>query len=250
MRPFALALLLATAGAVSAPVLAADTYADAVAFNGRPAEALKLDASRRPAEILKFMGLKPGMKALDVMTGGGYYAELMARVVGPKGHVTAFEHASFVDPDTKKQFDAMTAREPNLSFAVAPLADMSFPANSVDFTMIHLNYHDFYWQSEKYSFPRVEPDKLVAALYAATRPGGIVAIVDHVGPAGDTRATVEKLHRIDPATVKADFQRAGFVLDGESSLLAAASDDHTKGVFDPAVRGQTDRFALRFMKPR
>lgn len=140
MRAFAIALLLATAS----PALAADPYAAAVAFNGRPESATKLDASRHPAEILKFMGLRPGMNALDVMTGGGYYAELMARVVGPKGHVTAFEHTSFVDPDTRKQFVAMSAREPNLSFQVSPLADFSAPANSLDFTMIHLNYHDFY----------------------------------------------------------------------------------------------------------
>jgi predicted methyltransferase len=98
--------------------------------------------------------------------------------------------------------------------------------------------------------PRTDPNQVLATLFAAMKPGGTVAVVDHVGPSGDTRAIVEKLHRIDPETVKADFQRAGFVLDGESNLLRVASDDHTKNVFDPAVRGKTDRFAFRFKKPK
>jgi len=82
------------------------------------------------------------------------------------------------------------------------------------------------------------------------KPGGIVGIVDHVGPAGDTRATVEKLHRIDPATVKADFAAAGFRLEKESALLANPADDHSKLVFDPSIRGKTDRFVYRFRKPK
>ena len=75
-------------------------------------------------------------------------------------------------------------------------------------------------------------------------------MIDHVGPAGDTRAIVDKLHRIDPETVKADFVRAGFVLEASSDALRMPSDDHTKLVFDPTVRGKTDRFAFRFRKPK
>ena len=82
------------------------------------------------------------------------------------------------------------------------------------------------------------------------KPGGIVAIVDHVGPAGDTRALVEKLHRIDPATVKADMAAAGFVLEAESDMFANPEDDVNKLVFDPSVRGKTNRFVMRFRKPR
>jgi predicted methyltransferase len=76
-----------------------------------------------------------------------------------------------------------------------------------------------------------------------------VAVIDHVGEAGDTREVVEKTHRIDPATVRSDFLQAGFVLDGESDLLANPDDDHEVNVFDPAVRGKTDRFVMRFRKP-
>ena len=109
---------------------------------------------------------------------------------------------------------------------------------------------DSYWQSDKFGIPRTDPDAFVKTLYAATKPGGIVGIIDHVGPAGDTRAVVDKLHRIDPAVVKADFLRAGFVLEAQSPLLANPADDHSKLVFDPAIRGKTDRFLYRFRKPK
>jgi predicted methyltransferase len=60
---------------------------------------------------------------------------------------------------------------------------------------------------------------------------------------------VEKVHRIDPAVLKADFQRAGFVLEAESDLLRNPADDHSLLVFDEKIRGKTDRAVFRFRKP-
>ena len=97
----------------------------------------------------------------------------------------------------------------------------------------------------------MEPDAWLKTVYAAMKPGGIVGVIDHVAkPGGDTRETVEKLHRIDPAVVKADFERAGFVLDGSSDMLRNPADDHRCCVFDPKIRGKTDRFVYRFRKPQ
>ena len=66
---------------------------------------------------------------------------------------------------------------------------------------------------------------------------------------GDTAEVVDKLHRIDPAVVKADFAKAGFTLDGESDVLAHPDDAHTIMVFDEAIRGKTNQFLFRFRKP-
>ena len=75
--------------------------------------------------------------------------------------------------------------------------------------------------------------------------------LDHVASANnDTRGTVDKLHRIDPNVVEADFKRAGFVLAGTSDLLRNGADDHSLLVFDPKIRGKTDRFVFKFKKPR
>ncbi|MGL1442061.1 hypothetical protein ACSTJB_23370, partial [Vibrio parahaemolyticus] len=72
---------------------------------------------------------------------------------------------------------------------------------------------------------RIEPASFLKTLYAAVKPGGTVAVIDHVALPGDTRATVDKLHRIDPDVVKADFKAAGFVLDGDSDMLRNRTDD-------------------------
>ncbi|MEI9926794.1 MAG: methyltransferase [Sphingomonas sp.] len=245
---------LAAAICLAAPIAAAQTaqdFAAAVAASDRPADQVALDASRRPAEVLAFLGLKQGMAAADIMPGSGYYSAIMSRVVGAKGKVLAYEPSQFYDPDPKEKaaWDALKGRAPNVSLATYPFDGFTAPANSFDFTLLHMVYHDLYWESAKYGVPRADPAAFLKALYIATRPGGIVGVVDHVALPGDTRATVEAMHRIDPATIKSDFAAAGFVLDGESDLLRMPSDDHTKLVFDPAVRGKTDRVVLRFRKP-
>ena len=247
MRAFVIALLLAT---VATPVAFAKPtpIAAAVAAKDRPADAVVQDASRKPEAVLKFMGLKPGMKAFDLLTGTGYYAEIMGRAVGPKGSVVAYSPANYNPEPIKASFATLTPRVSNVRLVSNPAE--AFVPSSYDFTMIHLNYHDFYFESEKFNIPRTDPNMVLKALFGAMKPGGIVAVIDHVGPAGDTRAVVDKLHRIDPETVKADFARAGFVFDGSSETLRVPADDHSKNVFDPAIRGKTDRFAFRFRKPK
>jgi predicted methyltransferase len=247
MRALTLAFFLATSP-VTASYARPLPIAAAVAAKDRPAEAVALDASRRPVEVLSFMRLKPGMKAFDLLTGTGYYAEIMGRAVGPTGSVVAYSPANYNPEPIKAAFATLVQRVPNVKFVTNPAE--AFAPSSYDFAMIHLNYHDFYFESEKYNIPRTDPDIVLKTLFGAMKPGGIVAVIDHVGPAGDTRAIVDRVHRIDPATVRADFARAGFVLDGESSLLAMRGDDHTKNVFDPAIRGKTDRMTLRFKKPK
>lgn len=254
MRRILLTSIAAAALFASVPAAAAApnrAIVAAVADAKRPAEAVKLDESRKPAEVLDFFGLKPGMQAADIMTGSGYWAEIMADVVGPKGKVTALEPSQFYnDPEEQKAWTALTQRRPDINFVRYPFEAFTAAPDSFDFVIINLSYHDLYWESEKYKIPRTDPAAFLKTLYAAVKPGGIVGIVDHVGPAGDTRETVEKLHRIDPATVKADFAAAGFRLEKESPLLANPADDHSKLVFDPSIRGKTDRFVYRFRKPK
>jgi predicted methyltransferase len=245
MRALAIALVLATAATPLAAAPKPDRFTAAVAKPDRPAADVALDAGRKPAEVLRFMKLTPGMKVLDFLTGTGYYAEIMAGIVGPKGQVLAYAPATYNAEKTNAAFAAMAPRARNVKLVnVPPLAP-----NSLDMIFTNLNYHDLYFESVEYKIPRTDPDVVLKSMFAALKPGGIFALIDHVGPAGDTRAVVDKVHRIDPATVKADFARAGFVLDGESSLLRVPGDDYTKNVFDPAVRGKTDRMVLRFRKP-
>jgi predicted methyltransferase len=225
--------------------------AAAVAAPGRPKAATDLDEVRKPAELLRFMGLKKGDRALDYFTGTGYYADIMARAVGPRGHVVGWNSASFARREAVvKALADIRARNSNTAFYSSPSTAIAFAPNSFDFALLHLVYHDAYWESAEFGLPRIDPNTVVKAIWDAVKPGGTVAVVDHVAaPGGDTRAVVEKLHRIDPAVVRADFERAGFVLEAQSPLLRVPADDHSKNVFDPSIRGRTDRFVYRFRKP-
>lgn len=232
------------------PAAAPADIVAAVSAPGRPEDQVKLDESRRPVEVLKFEGLRRGDRTLDLFAGAGYYSEIMGRAVGPTGGVYAWNPANFVNDKVRAEWAALKQRQPNVAFAPTPANSLALPANAFDFAMIHLNYHDFYWESARFGLPRMDPPAMLATLYQSMKPGGVVAVIDHVAnPGGDTRAVVDKLHRIDPATIKADFQRAGFVLEAESDLLRNPADDHSKLVFDPSIRYKTDRVVYRFRKP-
>lgn len=248
----ALALALALPGAAPAQPRSTGPadIAAAVAAPGRPADQVKLDAVRKPVEILRFEGLRRGDIVLDLFGGGGYYSEIMAKAVGPYGGVLAWEPAGFLNDKARAGWKDLKARTPNVGLIMVSSSAFTLPKDAFDFVMLHLNYHDVYWQSAKYGYGPLDPSAFLRTVYQSMKPGAVIAVIDHVGPAGDTRAIVEKLHRIDPATIKSDFKRAGFVLEAESNLLRNPADDHTKLVFDPSIRGVTDRVVYRFRKPR
>jgi len=253
LKTITIALVLAGASVTaisSAIAKPADVAAAVAATANRAGDNVKLDESRKPAEVLQFFGLQSGMQAIDMFGGNRYWAEIMAPAVGPKGHVTVWEPAQFYDKDSQEKFAAFQQKTPNTHLIVTPFEALALPANSYDFMMINLNYHDFYWESAKYGVKHMDPDALLKTVYASMKPGGIVGVIDHVGNAGDTRETVEKFHRIDPAVVKADFERAGFKLEAESDILRNPADDHSLLVFNPQIRGKTDRFVYKFRKPR
>ncbi|HEX3423419.1 MAG TPA: methyltransferase [Sphingomicrobium sp.] len=242
----ALALSIGTGAKAAPPMIAA-----AVSSPDRAADNVKLDSGRKPAEVLQFLGLKPGMQVLDLFGGNAYWAEIMAPAVGPKGHDTVWEPTQFYSDKTKQSFGAFAAKNPNVSIISSPFEAPQLPKNYADFVILNDNYHDTYWQNDKLGIPKMDPSAFLKAVYASMKPGAVIGVIDHVAsPNDDTRATVEKFHRIDPNVVKADFKRAGFVLVKSGDMLRNPKDDHTLLVFDPKIRGETDRFVLEFRKPR
>jgi predicted methyltransferase len=251
LKIVAAALALSTAIASPAAAPRPATIAAAVAATDRNPDNVKLDEGRKPAQVLQFLGLRPGMHVLDLFGANAYWAEIMAPVVGPKGHDTVWEATQFYSDKTKESFEAFAAKHPNVSIVVSPFEAPNLPKNYADFVILNDNYHDTYWQSDKYKIPRMDPHAFLEAAYASMKPGAVIGVIDHIAnPNDDTRATVEKFHRIDPNVVKADFKRAGFVFVKSSDMLRNPADDHTLLVFDPKVRGHTDRFVFEFRKPR
>jgi predicted methyltransferase len=245
------ALLIAVSTPLAAKPAAPVNVAGALALPGRSADNVKLDESRKPAEVLNFLGLKRGMRVIDLFGANAYWAEIMAPVVGPKGHVLVWEPTQFYKPDGQKAFAEFMAKNPNVSIVATPFEAPSLPKRSADLVMLNLNYHDTYWQSDKYGIPRMDPAAFLKTVYAAMKPGAVIGVIDHVAsPNTDTRATVERLHRIDPEVIKADFKRAGFVLVGTSDILRNPADDHSLLVFNPEIRGKTDRFIYKIVKQK
>lgn len=239
---------LCAKGAAHAPPSLTTAVADSA---HRTPDNVKLDESRKPAALLRFFGLRPGMQVLDMFGANKYWSEIMAPAVGPAGHVTVWQPTQFLSDKNRVPFEEFAATSKNVSLISSPFEAPELPAAKFDFALINLDYHDTYWENADRKIARQDPDAWLKRLYAAMRPGGIVGVVDHVASAnGDTRMTVDKLHRIDPKVVEADFKRAGFVVAGTSNLLRNPADDHSLLVFDPKIRGKTDRFIFKFKKPR
>lgn len=225
-------------------------YAAAVDSVTRPEEDRASDAGRQPAAVLGFFGIQPGATVLEMWAGGGYYTELLAHVVGENGKVVVHANTPILnfsgEAHVKRHADD---RLPNAEILIAENNELALEADSFDAATIILNYHDLYWSSEQYGWDQIDIPAFHAELFKGMKPGGILGIVDHQAASGSPGETGNTLHRIDSAIVIAELTAAGFVFDGESDVLRSAEDDHSKSVFDPEIRGRTDRYVLRFRKP-
>lgn len=243
-----LAMARPAATPVAAPAAApAAVIAHALADPTRSDADRALDAGRKPAEILAFAAFRKGETVADWGAGNGYYSTLIGDLVGPKGRVYAVGIAANVDD---KVWQPLLARHPAISPLFVTGETQVLAPGSLDAIFAHLEYHDLYWSSDKWHYPVRDVPAVLRNWYAALKPGGRAIVIDHVGPAGDPREIADKYHRIDPARVRADFAAAGFTFDGESAALHRDDDPHTVGVFDSSVKGHTDRFVFRFVKPR
>jgi len=248
LAAFSLAL---TAVPVTVSAAPASTVAAALKSPDRRPDNVKLDAGRKPAAVLQFLGLKPGMQVLDLFGANGYWAEIMVPVIGPKGHDTIWQPTQFYGARGKAYMEGFVAKHPNVTIVASPFEAPDLPKNYADFVILNNNYHDTYWSSAKFKIPTMDPNAFLKAVYAAMKPGAVIGVIDHVANKNDdARATVEKYHRIDPDVIKADFKRAGFVLVGSSDLLRNKADDHSLEVTDDKIVGHTDRVIYKFKKPR
>lgn len=204
------------------------------------------DAGRKPAEVVSFLGITPGMTVVDLIAASGYYTEVLSIAVGPMGTVYAQNTAAALQFRDGASDKAMAARLENDRLANVirwdrEFEDLGLEANSIDVALTALNFHDIY----NGGGPEAAAGFLTA-VYGILVPGGVLGIVDHSGASG---ADNKALHRIEEDLVVASAEAAGFTVEARSDLLRNADDPRTAGVFDPSVRGHTDRFLLRLKKP-
>jgi predicted methyltransferase len=239
-----LALLLASASAQAADP--SPSIAAAIADPTRPAADRDRDAERKPAEMLAFAGIKPGMVVIDMLPGGGYFTRIFSTAVGPTGKVVGYVPDEMFSgrPKSLDAINAIAAEPAHKN--VEALHDPALapgPQNIADVVWTSQNYHDLH------NVPGLDVVAFNKVLYGIVRPGGVYIVLDHAAPAGSGLTDTNTLHRIDAATVRKEVEAAGFKFDGESKVLANPADTRTLKVFDPSIRGHTDQFVLRFRKP-
>ena len=243
----ALILSLSTVPAFASPDCAADAparIAAALAKADRPADQRERDAVRQAEVDFLLAHVKPGDHVLDIGAGQGYASYLLSSAVCG-GKVVSQNPQSWVDYyKMGPARDAMAAARPNVSLMTADFTAMPAPAQPYDVIFLGMVYHDTYnHQPADYNV-----QTFLGLLRSQLKPGGVVIITDHDTAAGVGLAETNTLHRIEKARVLADFKAAGFELAEDSPALET-DEDHTKNVFDPAVRGHTDRMALVFKRP-
>ncbi len=217
----------------------------------RPDSDRMRDVNRKPAQVLAFAGIKPGMQIAEMIPGTGYYTRLLCRIVGDSGHVTTVNFKVNMPPPppgaAPRARRAMPAPAPlgcdNVTKGdMQPASDMTLPSG-MDVVWTTENYHDLH----NAMFGVQDFKAFDTVVYNALKPGGVFIIEDHVAPAGSGASDTNKLHRIDPELVKQEVESAGFQFVGESRVLHNPADDHTQIVFK--MVDKTDRFLFKFRKP-
>jgi predicted methyltransferase len=196
--------------------------------------------------VLDFIGIQPGMTVLDLFAGGGYFSEMLGHTVGETGHVIMHNNAAYLQFAGKalEERAASGRMTPNVRRLDAEIGELGIAPGSVDVVLIVMSYHDLYVKSDDWD---IDPNTFFAEIRTVLKPDGVLAIVDHAAQEGSGSSAAQQLHRIDEAFAESDIESHGFELTGKLDVLRNATDDHTINVFDPAIRGKTDRFVHRYV---
>jgi predicted methyltransferase len=238
-------LLLCSLIALAVPAFPADTAAigKSISSPERTAADRERDAREKPAEVLAFADLKPGMVVADIFAAGGYYTELLAGVVGPSGkvlHINNMPYATYDKDNIKARFTE--GRLKNVERHIVEASYLNVPPKTVDLAVIVMSYHDAYWVDAKQGWPAIDTDAFLDGIRNMLKPGGKLLIIDHNAAPGTGKEVVAKLHRLNEDWAKKSITSHGFVFEKSYEGLRNPGDQFDKGVFDAAVKGKTDRY--------
>ncbi len=202
-----------------------------------------LDQRREPQKLLEFYGVRPGMRVLDMSAGRGYNAELLARVVGPKGRVYAQSSPALTFPASKTALEERL-KTPVMTNVVSVVREFEDPVppevRSLDLVTFNFNYHDTVWLG-------TDRARMNRAVFEALKPGGVFIVADHSAKPGAGAGAAKSLHRIEESIVRDEVQAAGFRLVESGNFLRNTDDTRELPVSKNTVRN--DEFVLKFVKP-
>lgn len=252
MRPILVACFatLVLAACASAPVATSSDIERVLANPARSQADRERDVRDKPAQVYALAGFKEGDTVADLLGGGGYNAEILSGIVGPTGHVLLVNNPGY-DAFGKKGWSERLANDrlPNVRHVVGPTDALGMGENTLDGAVIVMSYHDLYWVDDAEGWPRVDAGQFLDQVVRALKPGGVLLVVDHSAKAGTGSSDAQTLHRIDEQFAIADFRKHGLVWEASMPYLRNPDDDRSLKVFDPAIRGKTDRFVHVYRKP-
>ena len=242
---------------------AAPDYASIVAAPDRSAADRVNDTRRKPAEMLAFTGVRPGMTVEDLSAARGYTSELLARAIAPDGKVYAQNPPRVPGRMPPPQPEGAAGPAPATAPAPMPtlperlanpaLAGVLVPVTRpfedpippeaegrLDLVTLMFNYHDF-------GHLGVDRAQMNRAVFRALKPGGTYVIADHSGRAGTGISESGTLHRVEEAFVIREVEAAGFRLAGRGDFLRNPDDPRDRNTPQPPM--PKDEFVLRFVKP-
>jgi predicted methyltransferase len=216
-----------------------DDFLDKLDAEARPLEDKARDGSRRPLQVLEFLGIEEGMTVIDVAAGEGWFTEVLSAGVGPTGRVIMQAGQRMLPQEPQLQARAERLGNVTVNFAETWNLNMNGQA---DAAITAMSLHDnLNLRGEE------GVANFLGGIYAALKPGGILGIMDHIG--NDTGSDNVELHRIPIDRARVLIQQNGFIIVSESSMLRNNVDDHTLSIGHPALGRNTDQFFFKVMKP-
>jgi predicted methyltransferase len=206
------------------------------------------DEGRKPAQIMEYYGVEPGMIVVDAFSSDGYYTTLLSSVVGSEGRVIAHNSTRTTD-ESKAELEAYFAPLGNVDVVVSDLSELSLPDNSVDRVFLFLIYHHLHLDPESAGRPAAA-EAIYNEIKRVLKPGGIFGVIEHEAIAGSSRAQSAAWHRAPAATAIADITSAGFIFAGSSDILVNPDDDRAHYWREGDIpRGFTSRWVHTYRKP-
>lgn len=239
----------AATGGASVAAAGVEVSAAAEAVRQRFEGDAENDARRKVADTIAFFGITRGQNVFEMEAGGGYWTELLAMTVAPGGQVVMQNPPGFI-PFVKDELDRRFAngRLAEVRQTLSAFDKLDAADASMDIVTWMQGPHELYYVPDA-GEGLGDPAASYAEIFRILKPGGVFAVIDHAAAAGAPTQVGHDLHRVDPAVVQQMAAAAGFIFEAEAQFLRNPADDLNTNVFDPAVRGQTDQFVLRFRKP-
>ena len=248
----------------------------AIAGDWRSPEDRARDRWRHPLESLRFWGLAPGMTAVELWPGAGWYTDIIAPFLTTThgtlyaANLEADDRAGSAARAIVEAYKRKLATRADLYRSVTvtafgPRSAPVAPAGSADLVLFLRNLHN--WMAAGLA------ERAFHEALTALKPGGVLGVEEHRARPGGVQDVLASTGYVQEAYVKQMAKEAGFDLVASSEINANPKDDHNHpfGVWTlPPTRlsaprgqppdprfdhgpydaiGESDRMTLKFAKP-